>query len=131
MLPLSSKIVASIAVAVSFATVSWDGPKGKGLQARRVLQTREIYDDCIAQLEISSSPLSREAFASLVETLSGGELRGRYEELPLECSSLFNVFACWNGRDCVGDQANISISTREEQTVTCLTLASFLSESTM
>jgi hypothetical protein len=130
MLPLSSKILASIAVALSFATVSWDGQR-EALQARRVLQTREIYDDCTARLEISSSPLSREGFASLVETLSGGELRGRYEELPLVCSSLFNVFACWNGRDCVGDQANISISTQEEQTVTCLTLASLLSESTM
>lgn len=131
MLTPSSSIVATVVVAVSLLTVSWDEAVGGSESLGMDSQTRQIYDECTAQLMMipTTIELSREGFASLVGQLSHGELQGSYEQLTLQYSSLFNLHACRNRRGCIGNRANISISGQDEQAFTCFTLASLLSES--
>jgi hypothetical protein len=90
-------------------------------------QTRQI---CTTELEMKATDgiLTREAFASLVEILSQGEVQGPYNQLPLRYTATFNMHACLNGKDCIGDRATISVSTHEERMMTCATLESSLNQ---
>jgi hypothetical protein len=90
-------------------------------------QTRQF---CTTHLEVKAKDggLTREAFASLVENLSHGEVQGPYRQLPLQYAAMFNMHACLNGNDCIGDQATISVSTEEERMMTCAILESSLAQ---
>lgn len=83
---------------------------------------------CTTHLEVQAKDggLTREAFALLVENLSQGEVQGPYHQLPLQYTAMFNMYACLNGKDCIGDQATISVSTEEERMMTCAILESSL-----
>ena len=132
MLRPSSKVVAVMVAAVSSITVSWDEAAARlGESVVSSSQTRKILDECMAKVETvqAAKEISREEFALLVKNLSHGEIQGSYEELPLEFSTFFNMHACMNGRGCIGDGANISISNQDEKVLTCTTLASLLSQS--
>jgi hypothetical protein len=126
MLSSSSRIIAVVIAAISFVRVSGDEAVGQRETLARVNQTRELFQGCDNIIAISSSKsLSRDIFALLLQQVSGRE----YEKLPLEYSLVFNMNACRSGRDCIGNQANISISNKGERDFVCFTLASMLDQS--
>jgi hypothetical protein len=86
---------------------------------------------CTTHLEVQAKDgrLTREAFASLVENLSQGEVQGPYHQLPLQYTAIFNMHACLNGKDCIGHHPTISVSTEEERMMTCAILKSSLAQS--
>ena len=88
----------------------------------------DIVRNCQSHLEVHKGEkgLTREEFASLVTALSHGELTGPYERLPLPFASIFNMNACLNGKDCIGDHAVISILSQDERTLACSSIASLL-----
>lgn len=120
----------SLVVAL-LATVSTCRAAGSSERSRgEEEQTRHIIRDCMHQLKVhhTDTGLTRKEFASLVDSLSG-EIRGASDQhLSLPYSSVFNMNACLNGKDCVGERASISISSEEERKFTCLSLASLIDE---
>lgn len=85
---------------------------------------------CTTHLEVQAKDgsLTREAFASLVEHLSQGEIQGTYHQLPLQYTAIFNMQACLNGKYCIGDKATISVSNEEERMMTCAILKTLLAQ---
>jgi hypothetical protein len=94
------------------------------------VENNQSHQFCTTHLEVQANDggLTREAFASLVENLSQGEVQGPYHQLPLLYTTIFNMHACLNGKECIGDQATISVSTKEERMMTCATLESSLTQ---
>ena len=127
---LFSKFLSAVAVASSlFLTAVSCGGVGGTISANH--QTRQIFEACASDLEARGAKegLSREAYTSLVENLSQGSLQGPFDRLPLRYAAIFNMHACFDGKACVGDQASISISTKEERQKTCSTLEKSLKQS--
>ncbi len=142
MLPPSIRIFAVVIAATSFVVtpVSRDqepATTGRGREALAVRfdQSWEFHEcnGILSTTSNSSKSLTRDSFASLLQDIGRGEFDFRLENLPLECSCFFNMHACRNGRQCLGNQANIPISSSEERYFICYTLASMLrqSESTL
>jgi hypothetical protein len=126
-----SRIVAAVIAAVSFVTpVSRDTERRETLT--RIDQTREFREckEILATNNTLSKHLTRDNFVSLLQKVSPEGVKFRCENLPLEqCSCFFNMHACRNGKDCIGNQANILISSSEERDLFCFTLASMLGQS--
>jgi len=119
------RVVAAIVVVVSFTTgslceVVWS----RGVES----EVAPLYDTCTAQLEAATDgELTRLGFVELVESLSHHFVQGPFRKLPLKYKSMFHAHACMNGRYCVGDFASIPVATKEEQMLTCSTLATQIS----
>lgn len=127
-----SRIVAAVIAAVSFVTpVSRDTCTERGETLARIDQTREFREckEILATNSTSSKHLTRDNFVSLLQKVSPEGVKFRRENLPLECSCFFNMHACRNGKDCIGNQASILISSSEERDLFCFTLASMLGQS--
>jgi len=124
---LLSVVLATVALAVSCHGVVIS----RSERISKEHQTRIIIRDCLSQLEVQKplQRLTRGGFASLVESLSHGEVGGSHGRLPLQFSTVFNMNACLNGKDCIGDHAFISITSEEERALTCSSISSLLSQS--
>lgn len=90
-----------------------------------------IVRDCVKQLEMhpSDSRLTRDGFVSLIDKLSNGQVGGSFDRLPLAYNAAFNIAACMDGDDCVGDSATISISSQSKRNIICSSIASLVGES--
>jgi hypothetical protein len=95
------------------------------------IESGERRQICTTELEGKATDdiLTKEAFTSLVENLSQGAVQGPYNQLPLQYKAIFNMHACLNGRDCIGDRATISVSTYKERMMTCASLEASVNQS--
>ena len=129
----TGKLLSVVCVVVmAFLAVSFHRVSGGNERSLHDQQTRHFFRDCMNQLEVQKADgeLTRETFVSLVGSLSQEELAGSYERLPLQFTSVFNMMACLNQKDCLGDHAAISIISEEERELTCSSVASLLSQPT-
>lgn len=124
-----------VAVAMVFVTISSHCQQRRGTsiandQSIADKQAHHNIHDCMDQLEMYpvDKGLTRKDFASLVDALSHSKTRGGYSHLPLAYSLVFNVNACLNSRDCIGEHATISIINQTEREFTCMSITSLLVE---
>jgi hypothetical protein len=75
--------------------------------------------------------LTRKDFASIVDSLSHSETGEEYSNLPLGYSLVFNMNACLNSKDCIGDHVTISITSQAEKEFFCLSITPLLVEKSM
>lgn len=118
--------VVVLAVALLFG-VSCEGVTNEPGESQS--QTHDTIRDCLIQLEVHQVDrgLTREEFVSLIESLSHGQTGVlSSKRLPLQYSSIFNMNACLNGKDCLGNHAMISISSDRERALVCSSILPLL-----
>ncbi len=96
-------------------------------------RSHHIMFDCMKQLKMypMNKGLTRTDFASLVDAFSHSKTREGNRRLPLRYSLLFNMNACLNSNDCIGENATISVESQAEKEFTCMSFASLLVEDSM
>lgn len=96
-------------------------------------RAQHITLDCMDELKAypMNEGLTRKDFAFLVDALRHSKAREGYSHLPLGYSLVFNMNACLDSKDCIGEHVTISIASQAEREFTCLAITSLLVEESM
>jgi hypothetical protein len=133
---ISNRSAAVLVAVVIFVAAITHQRQGKSIANDQSIADGRVHHiilDCMDHLKAypMNKGLTRKDFASIVDSLSHSETGEEYSNLPLGYSLVFNMNACLNSKDCIGDHVTISITSQAEKEFFCLSITPLLVEKSM